>query len=695
MAKKVIETLVTELTADGAKMKKELDASLKNTQSWGARIGKITKSIAIGGIAGGAAFTAGLVALTKGAIDSADALSKQSQSIGMAIEDLSALQYAADMSGVSSEQLGVGLKKLSQTAVDAFQGIGAGADAFEALDISVKDSEGNLKNNAKLLDELADRFSSLPDGANKTALAMDIFGKSGADLIPLLNGGSDGIRLFREEAERLGLVIDSETGKAAEVFNDNISKLNKSLEGLGLRIAKDVLPALNEFTDEINDPETQEGLANIASGIIGIGAAAVSSLAGLGNFTKWLAESAAAAISGPAADDIVRLEDRLAELELRKKNNRRGASQALETEIAHIRTLIGNYYELQNSLPKPLKNDSKVGQSESSIESKLNANPADTKLKDLGKNWEIEQQREMALMMDREKKAQEAADKEVAIQRDKFARIHEEMLQADNNLVDLENYRNERNKEQLAQDLESIRNNTLLTESLKQELENEFRAAAVEQEVAHQERLKQIKDQALEDDLKRRQIQLEGAETLFGALGDLTDAFGGRSSRTRKALLIAEKASAIASATIAINKGIAEASSLKFPANLAAMAAVAASTAGLVGNIQSVNIAHGGLDNVPKESTYLLDKGERVVSPKQNRDLTSFLQSAGNGGITKIEVINNISGVQMSASAEQNGETMRLILTAVDNKLRKDLNDGRGVWREAKERFGLSTKGAI
>jgi hypothetical protein len=230
---------------------------------------------------------------------------------------------------------------------------------------------------------------------------------------------------------------------------------------------------------------------------------------------------------------------------------------------------------------------------------------------------------------------------------------------------------------------------------LTAELELEFQTAKEEQEQAHQDRLESIKKKAHEEDLQRRQIELEGYESLFGSLGDIVDEFGGRQSRARRLLLLAEKSAAIKSATIAINEGIAKASSIGFPQNLGAMAATAAATAGLISNIEEVGIAHGGMTNVPKETTYLLDKGERVVSPKQNRDLTDFLRSPGGGTIAKIEVINQIPGVQMVATAEQDGDTMRLFLTAVDNRLRQDLSNGRGVWAEAKQKYGWSTKGSI
>ncbi|MFW1763689.1 tape measure protein, partial [Acinetobacter calcoaceticus] len=149
---------------------------------------------------------------------------------------------------------------------------------------------------------------------------------------------------------------------------------------------------------------------------------------------------------------------------------------------------------------------------------------------------------------------------------------------------------------------------------------------------------------------------LSYGEQITGSYAEIFKTIGGEQSKAFKVMFAAEKAFAIARSIMAIQTGIAEAAANPFPYNLAAMASVAASTASIVGNIQSVaGIFHGGKDYVPKEATYLLDKGERVVSPRQNQDLTSFLASQRemnqfnainsnptNGGATIVEPIVNV-----------------------------------------------------
>ncbi|WP_258579424.1 tape measure protein [Acinetobacter baumannii] len=146
----------------------------------------------------------------------------------------------------------------------------------------------------------------------------------------------------------------------------------------------------------------------------------------------------------------------------------------------------------------------------------------------------------------------------------------------------------------------------------------------ISEEEARQANLAAEKDYLL----KRVKLNSYYGEQITGSMVGMLEAAGDKQSAIYKAMFTANKAFAIAQSLVSIQQGIAQASANPFPYNLAAMASVAAETASIVGNIQSVaGIFHGGKDYVPKEATYLLDKGERVVSPRQNQDLTSFLAS--------------------------------------------------------------------
>lgn len=215
---------------------------------------------------------ASFVAMVKGAIDAADELNKLSQKIGISVEALSTLRFAAQLSDVSLETLQKGIKGLSQAIVEAGSGVGDGAAVFQALGISVKNADGTLASTESVLLKVADVFANLEDGAVKTALAVKLFGKSGMEMIPFLNQGAAGITLLTSEAERLGLRLDTETARAAENFNDNLTALKASSSALGISLAKDLLPEFTNITNAMREAAKDGGkLKAMWVGLGGVG----------------------------------------------------------------------------------------------------------------------------------------------------------------------------------------------------------------------------------------------------------------------------------------------------------------------------------------------------------------------------------------------------------------------------------------
>ncbi|WP_426041502.1 hypothetical protein [Brevundimonas sp. TWP2-3-4b1] len=248
MSKAVVGSLRVDLGLNSAQFTEGLTKAQIGLQ----RFSGLAKTGALA-IAGAMVAAGGAVALAmKGIIDRADEMSKLSQSIGIPIADLSRLGYAADLAGVDMEGLEKGVKRLSVSMLDASQNIdGAAAQSFTALGLSVQDAQGDLRTVPDMVATISDRFAAMPDGVEKTAMAMRIFGKSGADLIPLLNGGSAALREAYAEAEQLGIVLDERTGKAAEAFNDNLTRLGVVKDGIVTRITAGMLPALLQLSESM------------------------------------------------------------------------------------------------------------------------------------------------------------------------------------------------------------------------------------------------------------------------------------------------------------------------------------------------------------------------------------------------------------------------------------------------------------
>ncbi len=214
---------------------------------------------------------AGLTELITHIAETGDQLNKMSQKTGIAVEDLSKLKYAAQLSNVDVEALQKGLVNLSVGVIELSQGkISVAADQLKAFGINARNTDGTIKSSSQVLGELADQFQIMPDGIEKTNAAAAIFGKRmGAEMIPLLNGGSAGLKAMGDEAERLGIVMSGELAKKSEEFNDNLARMKKLSEATGIAIGNKLIPILNEYITQLLDAK-QSGLG-IGEAIFSLG----------------------------------------------------------------------------------------------------------------------------------------------------------------------------------------------------------------------------------------------------------------------------------------------------------------------------------------------------------------------------------------------------------------------------------------
>lgn len=267
MANSVIGALRVNLGLDSA----QFTNGLKKAQGGLSRFG-VSAGAAMAGVAAAAATAA--VALgnaVKASIDHADELGKTAQKVGVSVEALSRLEYAAKLSDIGLEQLSSGLKKLSLNMSAVATGAnGPVATAFAALGVSVKNADGTLRSSTAVLGDVATKFAAMEDGTQKTALAIQIFGKAGADLIPLLNAGSEGLSTMAAEADRLGVTITTKTAKSSEEFNDNLTRLGAVFEGLVNRITQEALPALVSLSNTLASPEFQNAVVTTTNLFVGL-----------------------------------------------------------------------------------------------------------------------------------------------------------------------------------------------------------------------------------------------------------------------------------------------------------------------------------------------------------------------------------------------------------------------------------------
>lgn len=260
----VIGALRVVLGADTA----ELETGLKRAQSQVSGFGSGFAKVAVAVAAAAATIAGSMAVAIKSSINDLDRMTKSAQKIGVPVEELVALRHAGDLAGVSMEGLEKGIARLARNTVEAGQGLSTPIRAFEALGIGIHNSEGKIKSVGDLLPELAEKFSQMPDGPVKTALAMQLLGRAGADLIPLLNAGAGGLKEMMDEARALGLVFSTETGQQAELFNDNLTRLHRVITGVITQVTANVLPALARFSQFMIDGAKNSGFLQAATAVL-------------------------------------------------------------------------------------------------------------------------------------------------------------------------------------------------------------------------------------------------------------------------------------------------------------------------------------------------------------------------------------------------------------------------------------------
>ena len=184
---------------------------------------------------------AGLAAMAKGSIDTADNLNDMSQRTGVAVESLSRFGQAAADSGSSIEGVAKGMGQLAKRITDPGS---AASEALKGIGIATTDAQGKVRSLDSVMLDISDRFANMDDGAEKSALAMQLFGKSGVELIPMLNEG-------RAALEQYQATISGDMAKSADEFNDALNAIGRELSGPFNEAVTALLPAITGIANGI------------------------------------------------------------------------------------------------------------------------------------------------------------------------------------------------------------------------------------------------------------------------------------------------------------------------------------------------------------------------------------------------------------------------------------------------------------
>lgn len=247
----------------------------------------------------------GLKELSTGAITLSDNLETQSQKTGLSTDALQEYAYMAELVDTDVDTITGSLSKLTKNMGEAEGGSGAAAEAFAKLGIDIKDTNGELRDNEDVFNDVIDALGNIENETERDATAMALFGKSAQELNPLIKAGSKNIKKYAKEAHDMGYVMDRDMIKKNVEASDAIAKMNNAITGakneIGSALApviKDVAEWLTTFIQKCRD--NKEELAKFGK-IAAVAAAALiafkvaSTIASALNAMKAATESATAA----------------------------------------------------------------------------------------------------------------------------------------------------------------------------------------------------------------------------------------------------------------------------------------------------------------------------------------------------------------------------------------------------------------
>ncbi|MDN6291453.1 MAG: hypothetical protein L0J35_00085 [Tetragenococcus halophilus] len=247
----------------------KVDKKGKTTGQKFAAVAK--KGAMIGAAVVGATAAAGgaLLGMASKTAETTDRIDKMSQKIGLSREGFQEWDFIMSQSGMSVDQLQTGFKTLVTQVDQAVQGTGKGAESFKKLGVSVKDANGNVKDQETIFNESVVALQGMKDGTEKAKLANDLFGRSGAEMMPLLNGAAGSVDEMKQKAHDLGLVLDDETIDSGVVFTDTMDQVKRSMGALVTNVGADVMPMFQTLLEWfIANMPTIQSVAGVVFGAI-------------------------------------------------------------------------------------------------------------------------------------------------------------------------------------------------------------------------------------------------------------------------------------------------------------------------------------------------------------------------------------------------------------------------------------------
>lgn len=631
-----------------------------------------------------------MVDFIQGQIDAADSMGKAAQKAGVSVEALGELQYAASLSDVAAGELDVALRFLNTSLSNTRDGTSKQAELFKSLGIATTDASGKLRGADDVMQDIADRFATMGNGAEKTAMAVELFGRSGTAMIPMLNGGSAGLAAMAEEARRAGVVFTEETAKGAEEFNDSMTRMKANMTGIANTVLPAMVRGLNSLMEAFGLATAEEGnrthqLAveleklNIQYKSRYLNLKNVEAAAAGGNQNAIKALGSYRSAADQTLNKIKELEAQIGKLN--------SASEVMPiSDLATEKKPAAAKKDVyrgtgKDDFVKSLYEDTRTPQEQfiarmERIGGLYKSNAINLELYNRAASMYVEETLKGAQATEQTAEAfgEANADNAYAMldavtnvfqQSGAMADAYYTQQLADiNNMVaeyqamgmsqvDLEIFKTQQIIDLNEQMYETLRNMELArldaqledSESFTEIFTLTMEMMALTAETYGQQVSGSVREmfnglsEGIGNTVAQTLLYGKNAAEMFKALAKqvLAQMIGNLVTIGVQRMILGQfEAKAATAAAYGNTFASIAAIPIVGPALAPGAAATAAATVrGTMGGILAA--AHGGMDYVPGEGTYLLDRGERVLSPKQNQDLTNFLSGDGGAGGVAID----------------------------------------------------------
>ena len=253
---------------------RQLKRGAAQTQALTNKVRELGRFLAVGFIVRGAArFVSSTIAM-------GDELDKTARQLGLTTTELQAFSHAASLGGVDSAAFAMSVGQLQRNAHMASQGTGEAADAFRDLGVEFQDTNGELLSGADLMRNVADGLQNTSNSSTRTALAMMLMGRSGRRLLPMLEGGSEGLSTMTAELERLGGGASQDFIDQSVEVTDNIARWRLAMQSFKSTMLLQFMPGLNRVVEKVTEwtaafSSNQGAMRGLKALLIAVGVIAV------------------------------------------------------------------------------------------------------------------------------------------------------------------------------------------------------------------------------------------------------------------------------------------------------------------------------------------------------------------------------------------------------------------------------------